>query len=84
MSKCDTCGHKEICIHKTGYTSLVKKIDDAMPGEEMVGMGDKYPFSVDIKCKHYVTSPDSRSLYQQLYGSGFRNCYIPPRFWGLT
>jgi len=87
MSKCDSCAHKEICIHKIGYDSLAKRIDNAMPGEEMIGMGERYPFSVEIRCKYFVEQEKliRERLLQQQYGSnigtGGAKPYVNPNFY---
>jgi len=54
MSKCVKCSHQKLCIHESSYISLVKKINQSLPGEEMIAMGDNYPFSVDVNCKYFA------------------------------
>jgi hypothetical protein len=87
MNKCDKCAHKEICIHKKGYDSLVKRIDNAMPGEEMIGMGERYPFSVEIKCKCFMEQEKfiRDRLLQQQYGlqqTDYTKSTVNPNFYG--
>lgn len=52
--KCDNCTHGNVCVHKAAYASLIKKAEDAMPGEEMHAMGADYPFTIEVRCKHYM------------------------------
>ena len=86
MSKCDSCTHKEICVHKVGFDSFAKRINDALPGEEMQGMGDKYPFRVVVSCRYFVEQEKiiRDRLLQQQYSSVGSNVKMPnnPNFYG--
>ena len=84
---CNKCTHDVVCAHKQAYESFKKKVNDAMPGEEMAVMGDKYPFAVEASCKFFAEQEKiiRDRLPQQQYattsGSGSSNDLLQGRMY---